>query len=144
MTASKARKAKVIKEERTHTSVHVRDAQVAELKIKHIKFLNQGNWHAERCNMINTQLVTGKIEEELNGMLKTSELLKSEYVLTKMEAINYYNAAQGAKDSLLETPAFKTTEKDIISFAEDYFNRPLNGKNVSKKDLNDKSAKFVE
>ncbi len=82
--------------------------------------LVNGRFFLARCNMIAQQLKDKKIEENVDGFLKTEEYMISEYAKTKLQAINCMRNAHFLKKDLMRD--FKLTEEDIKEFEKDLYN----------------------
>ena len=96
------------------------NVQLIQLKNEYIRELMNGRYFLSRCNMIAKQLLPGqKIEEKLDGALKTEEYVRSEYALQKMQAITSMRQAHFSKQDLMKK--FKLTEEDIEEIEKDYY-----------------------
>jgi len=133
-----------VKKQEEAKTVHVRDAQVANMKMRYFSNLTEGMYLKERCNMMALQLNSGKIEEEISGVKKTEALLYQEYLLTKNNAINHLNMAAGIKNELLTTPQLKTTDADLEAFQKECINKKMTGVALNDTTSIDKKAKFVK
>jgi len=111
---------KITETERKEIAFGVR-LQLIRRKNDYIKNLINGRYFLARCNSIAEQLhPKGKIEEKLDGRLKTREYLLSEYALVKMQAIVGMRGAHFAKKDLIKD--FNLTEKEIEDIEDDYYN----------------------
>jgi len=92
----------------------------ANKKNDYIKNIINGRYFLARCNMIAEQLLAKEIKEKIDGATKTEEYIRSEYALTKMQAIMSMRNAHFAKLDLMKDHGM--TEKDILEIEEDYYN----------------------
>ncbi len=94
--------------------------RLANKQNDYIKNLINGRYYLARTNSLAEQLIpSGKIEEKLDGRLKTKEYMIAEYALTKMQAISSMRNAHFAKQDLLST--FKKSKEDILVLEADYY-----------------------
>lgn len=95
--------------------------RLANKKNDYIKNLLNGRYYFARCNIIADQLnPKGKIEEKLDGRIKTREYMLSEYALMKMQAIMGMRTAHFAKNDLIKD--FKLSDQDVLAIEQDYYN----------------------
>lgn len=94
--------------------------RIARAKMDYITNLINGRYYLERCNTIVEQIKKGgKIEETLDGRLKTEGYMRAEYALQKLQGIKSMRNAYFAKKDLIET--HKLTEKDIKDIEKNYY-----------------------
>jgi len=88
-------------------------------KNDYIKNLINGRYYLARCNMIADQILKEVVEEKIDGAPKSLELLKCEYALMKMQAINSMRAAHFAK---IDLQKIGMKPEDIDALEDDYYN----------------------
>ena len=94
--------------------------RLANKKNDYIKNLINGRYYLERSNSIAEQLIDGgKIEEKMDGRIKTPGYMRAEYALMKFQAITSMRNAHFAKQDLIKD--FNQTEEDIHLIEVDYY-----------------------
>lgn len=93
--------------------------RLASKQNDYIKNIINGRYFLARSNMIAVQIQSKKIEEKIDGCLKTEEFMRAEYALLKMQAITSMRNAHFAKKDLFKD--FKLTEEDIYALEKDYY-----------------------
>ncbi len=89
-------------------------------KNDYIKNILNGRYYLTRLNLMAVQIQSGKIQEKIDGCLKSMELMRAEYGLMKMQAITSMRNAHFAKQELFKD--FKLKQEDIDTLEEDYYN----------------------
>jgi len=94
---------------------HVRIGKIISLKKDYIKNLFNARYFIGRCNMMQDQLVPGgKIIEDIDGCIKSRELMLGEYGLMRMQAIDSTRNSNFAKKELIDTYSISQDEIDEI------------------------------
>jgi hypothetical protein len=114
---------------------------MANKKMDYIKNLINGRYYLARCNMLAEQIQTKKIEEKIDGCLKTEEYMRSEYALTKMQAIMSLRNSHFAKQDLLKE--FKLTEEQIKEVEEDYYDGKIIREDYDESYKRGNKAEFI-
>ena len=94
--------------------------RLANKKNDYIKNILNGRYYMTRMNLMAVQIQGGKIQEKIDGCLKSMELMRSEYALMKMQATMSMRNAHFAKQELFKD--FKLKQEDIDAIEEDYYN----------------------
>jgi hypothetical protein len=115
--------------------------RAANTKNDYITNLINGRYYLARCNTITEQLRDKKIEEKLDGRVKTEEYLRAEYALQKMLGIKSMRNAYFAKQELLGE--FKLTEKQIAAIEKDYYDGRIIREVYDEQDRKKTKAEFV-
>ena len=116
--------------------------RLAKSKNEYITNTINGRYHLARCNMIAVQIQTKKIQENIDGCLKSEEFLRSEYALSKMRAIMSMRSAHFAKKELFED--FKLNDKDILALEEDYYDGKIIREEYDESYKKGSKAKFID
>lgn len=110
-------------------------------KQEYIKNIINARYYLSRCNMMADQLLCKNIKEVIDGCLKTEDLMKTEYALMKMQAINSMRTAHFAKQDLFKD--FKLTEKDINALEEDYYDGKIIREDYDESYKKKSKAEFI-
>lgn len=116
---------------------------LAKSKNDYIKNLINGRYFLARLNMIAEQLNSGNIKESIDGCLKSADLMRQEYGLMKMQAINSMREAHFAKVELM-SKTYKLTGKDIEAIESDYYDGKVIREEYDESYKKGKEAKFVD
>jgi hypothetical protein len=101
-----------------------------------------GNYYIARCNMMADQIISGKIDEKIDGTPKTKDLMVAEYALMKMQGINAMSAASSIKKDMAKN--FKITDADLIALEDDYVNGKIQRDSYDESlDKNVGKAEFI-
>ena len=92
--------------------------QIVQLSNEYIKNLLNGRYFLARQNMLANQLNDDKIEEKIDGCLKSKEYMKAECALMKMQAIMSFRNASFGKEQLKK---YGCSEKEIADAEKDYY-----------------------
>lgn len=92
--------------------------EVAKLKMDYIREFFNGNYYIARCNMMADQIKGKKVTEKIDGCPKSLDLMRSEYALMKMQAINARRNAYFWKKDLIEK--YDVTEEELNDTLNDY------------------------
>lgn len=114
--------------------------QIARLKTNYITNLVNGRYYIARCNIIATQLKEKKIEETLDGRIKSVEYMHSEYALMKLQAIKSFREVHFVKQELMK---FKIDEKEIKQLENDYYNGRIIRESYDEEYKKRNKAEFV-
>lgn len=93
--------------------------EIAKIKNDYIRNIINARYFTERCNMIATQIIDGKILENIDGCPKPVSFMRAEYAQQKMQAIFSMRMAHFAKIDLITI--FKFTKEDIGALEKDYY-----------------------
>ena len=116
--------------------------RIASKKNDYIKNIINGRYFLSRSNMMADQMNSGEIKEEIDGCVKTIDLMKSEYALMKYQAISSMRNAHFAKKDLFDD--FKLTEKDIGDIEKDYYDGKVVRESYDDEYYKGSKAKFVK
>ncbi len=116
--------------------------RLAKTKNDYIRNIINGRYFLARCNMIAVQLQTKKIQEDIDGCLKSEEFLRAEYALQKMQAINSMRSAHFIKQDLFKD--FKLTPEDIHALEEDYYSGKIVREDYDEVYKKGSKAEFVK
>ena len=119
LNLSKNRVEKSREKEAQKQKSQLQEFEEARLKNEYITSLINGRYFLARCNMIAEQLVKKKITEKIDGRVKSLEYSRSEYALTKLQAINSMRKAYFSKQDLIKK--FKFTQDDLQKIEIDYY-----------------------
>ncbi len=104
--------------------------------------LFKGGYYLARCNMMVEQLNKGKILETIDGCPKTKELMKNEFMLMKLHAIDNLRNAHFAGRDLIKD--FKLTKEDIVAIEKDYYEGKIMRKEYDESCKKGRKAEFVK
>lgn len=121
---------------------YAKKIQIASKKNDYIRNVINGRYFLARANMIASQLISKKIEEKIDGCLKTEEMMEAELALQKMQAIMSMRTAHFAKQDLIKD--FQFTEEDIKEIENDYYNGKIIREDYDDEYRKGKRAEFVE
>ena len=118
--------------------------EVARLKMMFVKEHFNANYYTARCNMMAEQLnPEGKIKEQIDGCLKTKDLMVHEFGLMKMQAINAKRNAFFQKDDLIKK--HDVTEEELLNLIKDYVSGAINRESYDEEFKSNKNkAEFVK
>jgi len=109
---------------------------------RYITSLSKGRYYLHRCNMMAEQINSGKIVETIDGATKTMELMRSEFVLMKIQAISAMRESHFAKQDLMKD--CKQTEEQIEALEKDYYEGKIIREGYSDEYRRGKKARFVK
>jgi len=116
--------------------------RMANKKNDYIRNIINARYFLARCNMIAVQIQNKKIQEDIDGCLKSEEFLRAEYALQKMQAIMSMRNAHFAKQELFKD--FKLKEKDILALEEDYYDGKIIRESYDESYKKGNKAEFVD
>ena len=116
--------------------------RLANQKSNYIRNIINGRYYLARCNMIAVQIQSKKIQENIDGCLKSEEFLRAEYALQKMQAIMSMRSAHFAKQELFAD--FKLKEEDILEIEKDYYDGKIIREAYDESYKNGNKAEFVD
>lgn len=118
--------------------------EVARLKMMFVKEHFNANYYTARCNMMVEQLnPKGKIKEQIDGCLKTKDLMIHEFGLMKMQAINAKRNAFFQKEDLVKKHG--VTEGELLDLIKDYVSGPISRESYDEEFKKNRiKAEFVQ
>ena len=116
--------------------------RLANKKNDYIRNIINARYYLARCNMIAVQIQSKKIQENIDGCLKSEEFLRAEYALQKMQAIMRMRKAHFAKQDLFKD--FKLKQEDIQALEEDYYDGKIIREAYDESYKKGNKAEFVD
>ena len=116
--------------------------RLANQKSNYIKNIINARYYMARCNMIAVQVKSKKIEENIDGCLKSEEYMRAEYALMKMQAIMSMRTAHFTKQELFKD--FRLTEEDIEELEKDYYDGKIIREAYDESYKKGNKAEFVD
>lgn len=98
---------------------HAKQAMLIQMKNDYITNLVNGRYFLARYNMMVPQIESGKIEETVDGCLKTKEYMIAEAIVFKRQALAAFRSAHFGQLDLKKE--FKLTDEDIIAIETDCY-----------------------
>jgi hypothetical protein len=120
---------------------YAKKVQIAGKKNDYIRNTISGRYFLARSNMMAEQIISGNIQEKIDGCIKTMEYMKAELAMMKMQAIMSLRTAHFAKQDLMKDFGF--TEEDILSLEKDYYNGKIIRDDYDEEYKRGKKAEFV-
>ena len=116
--------------------------RLANLKNSYIRNIVNGRYHLARCNMLAVQIQSKKIEESIDGCLKSEEFMRAEYAHQKVQAIMDLRNAHFAKQEMFGD--FKLKEEDILVIEADYYDGKIIRESYDESYKKGNKAEFVD
>lgn len=114
----------------------------AKLKVDYITNLIKARYFTERCNMMAEQLNSKMIMENVDGCIKSESYLRSEYALTKVQAINTFRQSHFMKLDLMKD--FGMSEEEVKDLETDYYDGKIIRESYDDEYRKKDKAQFVK
>jgi len=109
-------------------------------KNDYIKNVFNGEYYLARMNMMADQINNGKIIENIDGCPKSVELMRAEYSLMRMQAINGFRNSNAAKKNLKDSGL---SDEDIEAIRLSWYSDKIIQEEQNEEQTTKPKAEFV-